>query len=151
MFILIFCNVHLDTQELELNPCLCVILLVACFGGGVWRDFVIREVSSEAISFQFEQECKFSFEGRPGSALCSASLHYLHYLHDHGPCRRPLNKSWGFNEMDIYQAVSLCKALYWGGHRKESTLLLTLQGIESSCSIKKHWQASMRRKLGRHW
>lgn len=116
--------------------------------GGVWRDFVIREASSEAISFQFEQECKFSFEGRPGSALCSASLHYLH---DHGPCRRPLNKSWGFNEMDIYQAVSLCKALYWGGHRKESTMLLTLQGIESSCSIKKYWQASMRRKLGRHW
>lgn len=40
MFIRIFRNVHLDMQELELNPCLCVILLVACFGG------VFGEISS---------------------------------------------------------------------------------------------------------
>ena len=56
---------------------------------GGWRDFVIREESSEGISFQLLQECKFSFEGWPGAVLCSANLHYISDLR---PYRRRLNK-----------------------------------------------------------
>lgn len=30
---------------------------------GAWRDSVVREESSGGTSFQFQQACKFSFEG----------------------------------------------------------------------------------------
>ena len=56
---------------------------------GAWTDFVVKEQSSEGITFQLQQEGKFSFEGWPWSGFCSANLHDISDLWPH---RRPLYK-----------------------------------------------------------